>query len=80
VQQALDTPIAAAGDDDAVIGTIVLIVAIVLVVLLIVGLWLRQMRVSREARVERDRAADSRDDPFNEKLDAGQLTGSGRKS
>jgi membrane-anchored mycosin MYCP len=80
VQQALDTPVGVSGDNDAVIGTIVLIVAVVLVVLLIFGLWLRQMRVSREGRAARERAADSQDDPFNEKLDDGQLTGSGRKS
>jgi hypothetical protein len=80
VQHALDTPVPASGDHDAVIGTVVLIVAIVLVVLLVLGLWLRQMRVSREARAARDRAVDSEDDPFNERLDDGQLTGSGRKS
>jgi membrane-anchored mycosin MYCP len=76
VQHALDTPVPPSDDNDAVLGTIVLIVAIVLVALLIVGLGLRQMRMSREARAARDRANDSQDDPFNEKLDSGQLTGS----
>ena len=80
VRQALDTPVTPPGDHDALLGTIVLIVAVVLVVLLILGLWLRQMRVSREARAARDRSVDSADDPFNERLDAGRLTGSGRKS
>jgi hypothetical protein len=52
---------------DEAIGVTILIILFVLVTAFLFGLWLRHMRLAREARAELDRANDSKDDPFQEK-------------